>query len=335
MSGGGWKRFILPVLALAGLAIALAVALRGQPDRSLAPAEVLPPVAPASLAAGRVAGAGLVEPASELVELSPLVPGVVRQLLVSPGDRVTRGQLLLLIDSADVQARAGEARAAIGAAERAVAAAEVERDAARRQLALIQSLADPDAVARSQRLEREDVLKAAEARLGVARADLARARAALVSAETELERRALRAPMAGEILQVRTRPGQYVTAGPAPGGNQSPPITMGETRPLHVRIDIDETEIGRVNLGAPATVSPRGQALAQVEASFVRMEPLVVPKRQLTNQASERVDVRVLQLVYALPESARSFTVGQQVDAFLPAREAPAAPAAPAAPPSP
>ncbi len=62
----------------------------------------------------------------------------------------------------------------------------------------------------------------------------------------------------------------------------------------------------------------------QVKARFVRAEPQIVPKRSLTNSAAERVDVRVLQLIYALPESASAddalFRVGQQVDAYIPAR---------------
>jgi HlyD family secretion protein len=326
MTNQGWTRWILPVAAIAALAIAFLVAVRGQPDRALQPAAENPPVAPAGFVAGTVAGAGLVEPASELVELSPLVPGVVTDIRVAAGDRVVKGQLLLSLDARDAVARVGEARAALAQAEQTVAAARVERDAARRQLALVRRLADPAAIAETQRVDREEAVRAAEARLALAEADVARARAALASAETEVGRRELRAPMAGEILQVRTRPGQYVTAGPAPGGSSAPAITMGETRPLHVRIDIDETEIGRVALGAAATVSPRGRAAEQVEARFVRMEPLVVPKRQLTNQAAERVDVRVLQLIYALPDEARGFAVGQQVDAFLPARQGPTAP---------
>jgi HlyD family secretion protein len=320
MTNRGWMRWILPVAAILGLAIAFLVAVRGQPDRALRPTAETPPVAPLGLAAGTVAGAGLVEPASELVELSPLVPGVVTDIRVAAGDRVVKGQLLLSLDARDVVARVGEARAVLAQAQQTVAGARVEREAAARQLALVRRLSDPSAIAETQRVDREEAVRAAEARVALAEADVARARAVLASAETEVGRRELRAPMAGEILQLRTRPGQYVTAGPAPGGSSTPPITMGETRPLHVRIDIDETEIGRVAMGAPATISPRGRAAEQVEARFVRVEPLVVPKRQLTNQAAERVDVRVLQLIYALPEEARGFAVGQQVDAFLPAR---------------
>ena len=78
----------------------------------------------------------------------------------------------------------------------------------------------------------------------------------------------------------------------------------------------------RLALGAPATVSPRGASDKQVEALFVRAEPLVVPKRSLTNSAAERVDVRVLQVIYQLPETNGLFRVGQQVDAYIAAEGA-------------
>jgi hypothetical protein len=97
---------------------------------------------------------------------------------------------------------------------------------------------------------------------------------------------------------------------------------MGETRPLHVRVDIDEDEATRLALGSEAVVSPRGAANRQVRARFVRAEPQVIPKRSLTNSAAERVDVRVLQVIYELPATDGLFRVGQQVDAFVAANPA-------------
>jgi hypothetical protein len=128
------------------------------------------------------------------------------------------------------------------------------------------------------------------------------------------------------VLQVNTRTGQYANAGPGPG-DQDPLMVLGETNPLHVRVDIDENEIDRVGLGTPAIVSPRGNAQRRIRAAFVRAEPLVTPKRSLTNSSTERVDVRVLQLIYALPQDASGFFVGQQVDAYIPAKAPSAAPA--------
>jgi RND family efflux transporter MFP subunit len=309
------------LLALAGILFTLWVLWSGRPDRSLTRPAEAPPTAPPGRAV--VSGAGIVEPASELVQLSPLVPGVVARVAVTPGERVAKGQLILALDDRDARATLAEAQAARLQAVRQIEASRIELANARRQLALLLGVSDPAAVSEQQRLDRRQAVAAAEARLAVAEADRARAEAAIASARTEIGRREIRAPASGEILQVRTRPGQYVTAGPGPS-NSDPPVTMGETQPLHVRIDIDETEIGRVAMGAAAQVSARGNAAQPVSARFVRMEPLVVPKRSLTNQATERVDVRVLQLIYALPDDARGFAVGQQVDAFLPARTSPA-----------
>jgi multidrug efflux pump subunit AcrA (membrane-fusion protein) len=325
MTRPSFSRIGLPLLAVAGLAFAAFVVLSGKPDRSMTAPLLSPPRVPAAQLGGTVSGAGLVEPSSELVQLSPLVPGVVTKVTVTAGDRVVAGQLLLALDDRDARAALAEAEAARAYADRQAAAARVDAANARRQLDLLLGVSDPAAVAEQQRLDRREALAAAEARVAVAEADRARADAAIAAARTEIGRREIRSPRAGEILQVRTRPGQYVTAGPGPG-NSDPPITMGETSPLHVRIDIDETEIGRIARGADAVVSPRGRADQQVKARFVRLEPLVVPKKSLTNQATERVDVRVLQLIYALPADATGFAVGQQVDAFLPARQpAPAA----------
>jgi len=324
------SRTILPVLAGLALIAAIAIVLRTQPDRqSTTPANTPPTVPSAQLRTGAVSGAGVVEPSSELIEVGAHRPGVVARVAVQAGNRVSKGDLLFEIDARDARARAVEARAAVEQARAQLRTAEVELAEAGRLLALYDSVEDPRAVAQAEVIDRRGNRDRAAAQLGLARAQLEQARAQLESAETEVVLHQVRAPRAGEVLQVRTRPGEYATAGPAPGNSSEPLMTLGETQPLHVRIDVDESEIERVDLGAPAIVSPRGNARRRTQAVHVRTEPLVVPKRSLTNQATERVDVRVLQLVYALPPEARDFYVGQQVDAFIPAkaRSRPALPA--------
>jgi HlyD family secretion protein len=122
-----------------------------------------------------------------------------------------------------------------------------------------------------------------------------------------------------QVLQVLTRAGEFAST----SGNDIVLMKLGVTQPFHVRIDVDENEIERVVLGQSAMISPKGNAKQQVRATFVRAEPLIVPKRSLTNSATERVDVRVLQLIYALPEGGHQFFVGQQVDGFAPAKAKP------------
>ena len=313
-----FSRQILPVIAIIGLVAAVIFIFFGLPDRELTEPDREPPRAPDAMAeSSRVAGAGIVEPSSELVQIGSALSGLVTGLVVQPGDRVTEGQVLFTVDDRAARASLQEARAAIAEAQASIAEANTARATASRQLALYRNIDDPAAVSRAEVIRAEGDAASANERLRLARARLEAAQARANSAQTEIGRLTVRAPIAGEILAVNIRKGEYVST--MGGGNAQPFIEMGQTQPLYVRIDIDEEQAARVAMGADAIVSPRGAAERRVEASFVRAEPLVVPKRSLTNSAQERVDVRVLQVLYELPESNGLFRVGQQVDAYIPA----------------
>lgn len=316
-----FSRMGLPIIALIGVLVAAYFILRDLPDRELTEPEQTPLTATGELAKGpRVAGAGIVEPSSEIIDIGTALSGLVTDLRVEPGDFVDMGEPLFVVDQRAARARLSEANAAIAEAKAAIAEAKTARDTAQQQLDLYAAIEDPAAVSRTEVIRAEGSAASAASRLQLSQARLAAAQAAAGSAHTELERLTVRAPTAGEILAVNIRPGEFVST---MGGNSEPFIRMGETRPLHIRIDIDEDEATRVAQGQPAIVSPRGAAGQSFEATFVRAEPLVVPKRSLTNSAAERVDVRVLQMIFALPAEAREvFRVGQQVDAFIPAAEA-------------
>lgn len=316
-----FSRQILPVIAVVGIIFAALYIFGALPDREISEPDQQPARATGELAnAPRVAGAGLVEPSSEIINIGSALSGLVTDLRVQPGDRVSKGEPLFTVDDRAVRATLSEANAAITEARAAIGEAAAAQRTASEQLALYRNIDDPAAVSRSEIVRAEGEAAAANSRLGLARARLSQAQARAASARTELGRLTVRAPISGEILAVNIRPGEFVaTQG---GGGAEPFIQMGETNPLHVRVDIDENEASRVKLGAEAVVSPRGAAEVQVKAKFVRAEPQVVPKRQLTNSAAERVDVRVLQVIYELPDSTDAFRVGQQVDAFIPANEA-------------
>ena len=324
----------LPIVAIVGLIMAAFFIWSGQPERTLEEPDREPPRATGELAnAARVAGSGVVEPSSETISIGTALSGLVTDLRVQPGDYVTKGQPLFVVDTRAIRSRisetgagVGEARAAIREAQAAIAEARAAEATASRQLSLYRQIDDPAAVSQAEVIRAEGEASAArerrqlaETRLSTARARLQSAEAQVASARTELSRATVRAPLSGEILAVNIRPGEYLST-MGGGGNSQSFIEMGETRPLHIRVDIDEEQAPRVALGEPATVSPRGAADRQVKARFVRAEPQVVPKRSLTNSAAERVDVRVLQIIYELPEVDGLFRVGQQIDAFIPAR---------------
>jgi hypothetical protein len=61
----------------------------------------------------------------------------------------------------------------------------------------------------------------------------------------------------------------------------------------------------------------RGNADLKAPLQFVRFEPFVVPKRSLTGDSTERVDRRVLQIIYRVERDDVPLFVGQQLDVFI------------------
>lgn len=138
-----------------------------------------------------------------------------------------------------------------------------------------------------------------------------------------LSRYTVRAPADGVVLAVNTAAGSYVS----PQGVYStytegaaPPVVMGAVQgELHVRCFIDEILISR--LPPPgrivAQMSVRGTGLT-LPLQFVRVQPYVSPKIQLSNQRQERVDVRVLPVIFRFtPAAGQALYPGQLVDVYI------------------
>jgi HlyD family secretion protein len=138
--------------------------------------------------------------------------------------------------------------------------------------------------------------------------------------EVELERLTVRAPVAGMVLQLNVRAGEFAPA----GALSTPLVLMGTVDPLHVRVDIDENDAWRFQHGAAATASVRGNREIATALEFAYLEPYVVPKRSLTGDTAERVDTRVMQAVFRFERGALPIRVGQQMDVFIEVTDEPA-----------
>jgi len=118
-----------------------------------------------------------------------------------------------------------------------------------------------------------------------------------------------------KVLQVNVRPGEFVGNTP----NQAL-VVLGCVGKLHVRVDLDENDIARFDTRFTGVAKPRGNPDASYPLAFVRVEPYVVPKKSLTGAGTERVDTRVLQVIYAIDTKGQPLYVGQQMDVFLNAK---------------
>ena len=341
------QKYGLPLLALAALVFAGYRVMKSQQ----VPPPLAPPVQPARSPFGQgVAGAGVVEPNTEIISVGSNLSGVVDKVAVEVGDKVVAKQKLFhldpralreeanvkkaALDSAKAQLEklrkqprpeelpAVEARLAEAKANLADRADQLERA---RRLVRTRAIGEEEFVRIEQaaRVAREQMNRA-EADLKLMRAgawgpDLAIAEAAVKMAEaqweqakTELARLTMDAPLAGTILQVNVRPGEYVSA---PAGKTL--LVLGNLEPLHVRVDIDEHDIPRYDTKAKAKAMLRGDPRQHYDLEFVRVEPYVIPKKSLTGDNTERVDTRVLQAIYRVVPGSRHLYVGQQVDVYV------------------
>lgn len=94
-------------------------------------------------------------------------------------------------------------------------------------------------------------------------------------------------------------------------------MLLGDTEQLQIRADVDEVNAPLVVPQAPAVASLKSRAEAQIPLTFIRIEPYVVPKRSLTGENTERVDTRVLQIIYRFERPSFPVYAGQQVDVFI------------------
>jgi len=142
---------------------------------------------------------------------------------------------------------------------------------------------------------------------------IAEAEAAARRDDVQLELHTIRAPRRCRVLQVKCHPGEYLTSTPS----STAAMIVGVTEPLHVRVEIDEADIPRFSETGTAYAVVRGRAERRVPLTFVRREPLVIPKTNLAGGQRERIDTRVLEVIYSVTEEELEATVGQLVDVYL------------------
>lgn len=193
--------------------------------------------------------------------------------------------------SADERART---RAALAGARAQLAMAQARLREAEAALALVQAGTEKTRLA------------AARARVGEAHAEVDLARA-------HLARTMVHAPQSGIVLAVNIRVGEAVSR----DSTAAPPVVLGDVHALHVRVAVDEADAHRVQPGMPAVAYPRGDRRTPLALRFVRIEPMVVPKRTVTRDLQERVDTRVLHVLYTHTPTATPLYVGQVLDVFI------------------
>ncbi len=344
-----FNKVFLPLLAVFGLAFGVYVVVQNQKPGPASQPLTTPPSRPPGVRS--IAGAGIVEAQRRNIPIGTPVAGIVSEVFVKEGDVVKKGDPLFREDDRELQAnlavrkaqrdasaqllsrlRAGYRKEDIDIGRAALEQAQANYDSAEVQYKRTAGIFDRGVGTQSDYDRDRYAREAASAALAkakveyeklqagtwvedihVAEVEVARAEAEIQAVEIELSRRTILAPTDGQVLQVNVLPGQFA----ALAWNE-PLMVLGDVEKLHVRVDIDEQDLPLFKRGARAVATLKGRPGVQFELKPVRVDPYVIPKRNLTGDNVERVDTRVLQVIYSLPdERPLDVYVGQQMDVYL------------------
>ena len=337
--GSGWllalvaAGLVLLVLVVVGVALFASHASDNRDSESGAGARNQPvpprrqPSSGASSSNAAVLAGGYVE-ARRTAKLMPGRDGVIARVLVTLGQQVSPGDILLELDGEAIGAeremaaaelelarfrlqgvRAGSRVEEVQAARSEGDAAEADWQDAREELQRLESLAPLGAATAAQVERARHRATASEARVAASRArerllkrgsrrtdvsaaeaSVERATAALRRAEAMLELCRLRAPFDGTVVGIDVEPGEAISL---QGGR--PVIELADLSEIWVRVDVPETRIARVQLGARAEVVIDALGEERLEATVVEIAP-VADRQSNTVSVAVRLDAPPQQL---------------------------------------
>ncbi len=281
-----------------------------------------PPVKPPEKPVGtRLAATGIIEAREENVAIGTPIAGLVTKVLVKVSQQVQKGDALLQLDDRELQAQLIQAQAAIAVNQAQLDVTLAQKLKVQDNLDRLKSITDQRAVSQDDVRNRTNDLTVAQAQVGSAEASLVAAKADVKQIQLLIERLTIRAPRPGTILQVNIREGEYASI-----QNRLAAMILGDLDKLQIRADVDEQNAMQVRKDEDAVAYVKGDSKTAFPLKFVRIEPFVIPKQSLTGASTERVDTRVLQVIYELQiPQGKQLYVGQQVDVMIGGQK-PAAP---------
>lgn len=301
-----------------------------------------------------ISGVGIVEASSQNISIGTPLNRIVERVLVKVGDKVKKGDVLLRLDDRDLQANlVMELAAYKGAqaklnrleafpraedlqeAEAEYKITEVDLEKAKNEYEMILKLPDPRAISEEEKKRRYFNFQQAQAKrvqaaaslekikagtwkpdLEIARLGVHEAGASLNRVKTEIDRTVIRSPIDGTILQLNIHEGEF----PPLDTWRTPMVIVGNVDELFLRVSINQLDIRQFRPEASAVAFIQGDSHIKFPLEFVRVEPFLDPKQNVTNEITEKIDTRVLNIVYRIKKENHLLFVGQQMDVFIETR---------------
>ncbi len=240
-----------------------------------------------------VVATGRIQPLAK-VEVKSKASGIVKRLLVDYGDRVKAGQVLAELDREQLEASVREARANLLAAEAAYQRNRIEAQGP--DLPFLKSALD-----RARKLHEDGLIAlsvlddadkayqlglnrktAAGSSAAVAKAEVAKARAALERVQSDLRYATITSSMDGLVLSRDVEVGDAVSSILVLGTQATLIMTLGDVSEVYVLGKVDEADIGRVYLDQPARIVVESFKDKKFVGKVTKISPLGKEKDNVT-----------------------------------------------------
>lgn len=305
-----FRKYLLPILAILGAIFGILTVRTTQKQLPVPPILFPPAVSPFPHS---IAAAGIIESSSQNIAIGSPFNEIITKIYVTEGNHVKVGDPLFELDTRFFVAQLERAQASLELAK-------TDYEDKKKQFSFYERLQDKRAVSEQEYQQVRYAMLEAEKNVLVAVGDIE-------EIKTNIERSCVRAPVEGEILQVNAHIGEIAPINPFPSTQSTwrtaangSLMLMGNVKPLQIRVDIDEDDAWRFHSGAKAIAFVRGNRNIAFPITYDRIEPYMIPKSSFTGQTVERVDTRVLQVLYQFERGDLPIFPGQVLDIFIEAQ---------------
>jgi RND family efflux transporter MFP subunit len=223
-------------------------------------------------------GSGYVVTRHKYITVGTKILGQIVEEPIEEGQRVKKGDVLARIDDRDYQAQLRQAIA--------------DRDLAEANVSLMQAKAARQRELYSGGIISKDEFDTSQNGAAVAQATLRRDEAAIDYAKFQVSQCLIASPIDGVVLQKYRELGDTINYGGQvqAGGGATDIAQLADTADMRAEVDINESDIGKVSIGMPASVVPDAYPDARFEATLVKIYPEA--DRQ---KATVKVEVQIRQ----------------------------------------
>jgi HlyD family secretion protein len=214
-----------------------------------------------------VQASGTLQP-DTVVEVKSKASGEILDLQVETGQVVKRGALMVRVDPRTPRNTLAQAEADLEVAEARQANATSQRRRA-------------DELFKSQSITEQEH-ETALLDYANARAEVVRARVAVDNARDQLDDTQVRAPINGTIIEKLVERGQVISSPTRDVGGGTVLLKMADLNLVQVRTLVDETDIGKIQVGQLATVTVDAYPARPFQGSVLKIEPQAQTEQNVT-----------------------------------------------------